>query len=725
MGHVQNARVRRTETGSERGAVTSGLSLGLKSSTTALRSSRWGRWGLLTLGGLAFYLALGAVFTNKPGILVQGIVVGGLTALIAFGISLIYRANRIVNFAQGDLGGFPAAFAVLLIVGPGWPFFAAFGAGLLLALVVGVLVEILVIRRFANAPRLILTVATIGLAQLFAGISVVLPRAFDLTIPPQRYPSPFDFKFFISPITFSGADVVAMLAVPIAILALTWLLQRTDIGIAIRASAESADRASLLGVPVGQVRIVVWVLASVLAFVAMFLRAGIFGLPIGSVLGPTVLLRALAACVIGRMENLTVIFIACAGIGILESAVVFTEQNTLLVDPIVFVALLVALLFQNRDKLSRFTEASSWQSASAVRPIPRELARLPEVLWGRRAFLLLGLGLAAALPVFLDDGDVNRAAGVVIFGIVAISLVVLTGWTGQVSLGPVAFMGIGAAVGGVVTSTWHWDLSLSLVIAGLVGTALALVVGLPALRVRGLLLAVVTLSLALAVSSYALNRSYVGWLPEGRVPRTPLFGRIIVESETRYYYLCLAVLVLVLAMVSALRSARTGRVLIATRDNERATQAYGVNTTGVKLTGFAVSGFLAAMAGALYIHHQQALGVSAYEAEDSIRVFTMTVIGGLGSVPGALLGAVYVQATSWVQGVVPDGYEALVGFLGTGIGLLFVLMLLPGGLGSLIYFVRDRLLRFVARRRGIIVPSLVADVRQDDTFRIPDSSEVA
>jgi branched-chain amino acid transport system ATP-binding protein len=150
-------------------------------------------------------------------------------------------------------------------------------------------------------------------------------------------------------------------------------------------------------------------------------------------------------------------------------------------------------------------------------------------------------------------------------------------------------------------------------------------------------------------------------------------------------------------------------VLVATRENERATQSFGVNVTRAKLTGFAFSGFFAALAGGLFVHHQQSLGVTAYAPEESLRAFTMVVIGGLGSLPGALLGAVFVQSSEWFRNVWPTDLRPLMAFLGTGVGLLVVLMALPGGLGSLLYRARDAALRRIAARRGILVPSLIAD----------------
>ena len=663
--------------------------------------------------GLVFYLALQWFWPAPLGVYVQGVVIGGLTSLIAFGLALTYRSNRIINFAQGDLGGIPATLAVLLILGPGVPYLLAFPVGLAAAIVLGAFVELVFIRRFFKAPRLILTVVTIGVSQILAGVTTALPRLIGYDGSTQTFDSPFSFDFNIGTVVFQGNEVAAMLVVPLIIVALAAFFRYTSIGVAVRASAESSDRAALLGVPVKRIQTIVWVITTTLAFVAIFLRAGIIGLPIGSVLGPTILVRALAAAVIGRMERLPTIFAASVGLGVIESAIVYTSGRAFLVDPILFVIVLGALLLQRRGKTSRVDDdqTSSWQAAREVRPVPRELIRLPEVRIGRAALTTLFALLLVALPLVLSDGQVNLAGVVITFALVGISMVMLTGWAGQVSLGQVGFLAVGAAVGGYLTATRGWDLSLAMVAAGLAGAAVATAIGLPALRIRGLFLAVVTLAFGLAVSSWGLNRTYVHWLPEGTIPRVDLFGRIAIDTENRYYFLCLAVLGLVIAAVRGLRNSRTGRVLIAVRENPRAAQSYGVNATTAKLVAFAFSGFVAALAGALFVHHQQALGASFYTVDQSRKAFIMVVIGGLGSVPGAILGATFILGVNYFRDVFPSVVRPYLEFFTSGVGLIFVLLLMPGGFSQAFYGIRDRLLRAVADRRGLVVPSLVADVR--------------
>lgn len=663
---------------------------------------------------LLFYFLQQRLWPAPIGVVVQGLIVGGLTALIAFGLALVYRSNRIINFAQGDLGGVPASLGVLLILAWDVPYLVAFPTALAAGVALGAVVEFVFIRRFFKAPRLILTVVTIGVSQILAAIAFVLPRLFDLDRPGEDFPSPVGLDFSVGNVVIQGNEIIAMALVPVVIVALIAFLRYTNVGIAVRASAESADRAALLGVPVKRLQTIVWVVATVLATVAIFLRAGILGLPLGSVLGPTILVRALAAAVIGRMERLPTIFVASLALGVLETTILYSTTTAFIVDPVLFVVVLVALLFQRRRQVSRVDDdqTSTWQATREVRPVPRELASLPEVRWGARAMTWGVALLLVALPIVLSEGQVNLAAVVMIFAMVGLSLVVLTGWAGQVSLGQFAFVGIGAAVGGYVSSVWRWDLSLALLLAGLAGAVAAMVIGLPALRIQGLFLAVVTVAFALATYSYFLNREFIRWVPESRgVERSPLFGRIAVNTEVRYYYLTLAALGLTIFAVRGLRRSRAGRVLIGVRENQRAAQAFGVNATAAKLTAFAIAGFIAAFAGAVLVHHQQGLATSSYSVDVSRRVFIMVVIGGLGSIPGALLGATFIQGVDYFRNVFPEPVRPYLQFLTSGVGLIVVLLMLPGGFGSVWYGARDRLLRAIADRRGIVVPSLVADSR--------------
>ncbi len=297
------------------------------------------------------------------------------------------------------------------------------------------------------------------------------------------------------------------------------------------------------------------------------------------------------------------------------------------------------------------------------------------------AAVLLGVVL---IPLLLPEDRVKLCATIGIFAIIGVSLVVLTGWAGQVSLGQMAFVGLAGAFAGTVATRWHWDTALILIASGVLGALATVAVGMPTLRARGLAFAVMTLAFALACSNYLLNTGYSpirSWIPKGHVERTEILG-ISLRSETRFYALVIAMLAFAIVAVRGLRSTRTGRVLISVRDNERAAESYSISARSTLLLAFAASGFLAGMAGALFVLQQQALDHGAFEPAEGLRIFAMVVVGGLGSISGAVLGAVFVYGAKWF---LPQQWS----LLSTGAGLLLVLMLLPGGLGAAAGDVRD------------------------------------
>jgi branched-chain amino acid transport system permease protein len=672
-------------------------------------------------------ISLQLVFFPLPsGVFVRGVIVGAVTALIALGMALIYRSNRIVNFAQGDLGAAPAVLVFLLLSEWGWPYPLAVASGAMTAFALGGFVELTVIRRFFRAPRLVLTVATIGLAQILTGIAVLLPMWWDTRLLSPRIADPFELRFVIGDTIFRANSLIALVVAPTVMVLLALFLRATRVGIAIRASADRSDRAALLGIPVKRLQTLVWAVAGLLAFTATFMRAGILGLPVGSVLSLGLLLRSLTALLLGGLTNLPVIGACAVALGVLELGVDWHAGSDLPflgvqappLDAILAVVVVCALLLRRRNAgRSDLDDQSSWQAADEVRPVPPELARLPEVRWSRWGLTALVTTVALVLPHLLPVDRSLKASAVLIYAILGLSIVVLTGWAGQVSLGQVAFFATGAATAAWMSQTWQLDMAVTVLLAGGIGAVAAIAVGLPALRFKGLYLAVTTFAFALATTSYLLNRRSFDWVPSQRITRRPLFGHIDLSSATATYYVMLAALVLAVIALRGVRNSRTGRVLVAMRDNERAAQAFGISALRAKLTAFALSGFLAAAAGALFVHHQGAFGEVPYQPAQNLAVFAMVVVGGVTSLGGALLGALFFQGTGWF---LPLDWQ----FLASGFGVLLVLLLMPGGLAGLMISIRDHGLRWVATRRGIVVPSLLADSRvvEDDDDAEPEAT---
>ena len=234
------------------------------------------------------------------------------------------------------------------------------------------------------------------------------------------------------------------------LLGLVAFFRFSAIGVALRASAENADRASLLGIPVRRLQSVVWGLAGSLAFVAMFLRIGVDGPQLGQVLDPTLLLSALGAAVIGRMERLPTITLSAIGLGIVSQAARFHYSSEAYRSVVIAVIIAFALLVQRSTSLSRLTSAatSTWQETREVRAIPAELRNEPAVRiarWVLGGLLLIALVL---IPIVLPGNRVELVTVIGIYSLIGLSLVVLTGWAGQVSLGQMAFVGFGVRAGG-------------------------------------------------------------------------------------------------------------------------------------------------------------------------------------------------------------------------------------------------------------------------------------
>ena len=190
---------------------------------------------------------------------------------------------------------------------------------------------------------------------------------------------PFDITTQIGGVTFDDNDLMVLIVVPLLLGGLAWFLRATRVGIAIRGVAERSDRASTLGVPVGRIQTTVWVITTVLAFATVFLRAGVISVPIGSALGITVLVRALAAAVIGRMESFPRITAAALGLGVVEQAIVYDTGRDIYIFPVIFVIIVVAVALNRRQRGNRVDDdiVSTWQAVREIRPVPAELRGCP------------------------------------------------------------------------------------------------------------------------------------------------------------------------------------------------------------------------------------------------------------------------------------------------------------------------------------------------------------
>ncbi len=672
---------------------------------------------------------LGAFYT--PQLLLDGLVTGFVSGLLALGIVLVYRATRVINFAVGNMGLVGAGLLVLMTAQYNVPYWLAVVVALAAGTLYGAAIQLTVIRRLFNAPRVIVLVATIGIAQLSLAIGIAYP---DIDKPGARFPRAIGSEVDIGSVRISGAQLSILIVVPLVTALLAWFLTRTTFGKSVKASAENADLARLNGISPKQVSMFVWAAAGALSTLSLALMAGQTGATTDlATLGPSTLVRALAAAVIGGMVSFPRAFIAGAVIGVVEAVVRFNflDQPGLM-DFLIFLAVLVAVYFQSRQGAS---ETQAFSFTPKRRPISD---RLRTVWWIRnidRAALALLVLAGIALPLVVTQPSRHLLyTTILVFALCGLSLTILTGWAGQLSLGQMAFAGIGAYLAAAfhrgITVDIGWgdtrvidagvtgmNFGVSVVLAALVVAGLAVLIGIGALRVRGLLLAVSTFAFGLAASQYLYRRPLLSADFGTSVPfqRTDVFGIDLREQRT-FYYLVLAVLVLTIIVTARLRQTGVGRTTIGVRDNPEGASAYTVQPTRVKLRAFALAGGIAGLGGALLAGALQTVQLNLFfGVQDSLLLVSIVVIGGLGSTVGPVLGSL------WVIGL-PAFFPGndLVPLLTSSIGLLLLLLYFPGGLVQIAYSVRDKLIGVAERRLGpepelparSLPPSLTSSTRE-------------
>ncbi|HTZ08923.1 MAG TPA: ABC transporter permease [Acidimicrobiales bacterium] len=699
----------------------------------AVRGPSWparaGRW---LAAAAAFVAVVELVFGLSAPDFISGLALGSLYGIIGVGIVLIYRTSRVINFAAGAVGAIPAVIALVLVLDDGAGYLTVLPIVLVGGPLLGLLTD-LVMRRFDAVPRLIATVMTIAVAQSLAVLGFFVPVWLGQSAKDQGTAVTTPWQHLVwhtsrgQPL-LTGNEIAAFATVVVVTVGLAAFLRLTRLGIALRASAENADRALLLGIPVRRVSAVAWSLAGLLAALAIYVQAPLIGTPNDATLGLDTLLYALAAAVVSRMERFGVALAAGMGIGVLITATIIQSGDNSIASSIMVLVILGALLTQPR-RTARALDAGEgrWQTVKQYRPVPAQLRALPEVAAVRWGGVGLAVAVMVALPYVLGADNSAYLVLLPLYGIVAVSLVVLTGWAGQISLGQFGLVGASAGVAGGLVANHDIDFFAALGLGIVVGVVAAVLVGLPALRIQGLYLAVTTLAFGYAVPNYILNSHY--WLgahilPSGlaaHLDRPVLYGRIDLAGDRAFYFVCLVFLALVMLAAYAFRRNRSGRVLIALRDNERAATAFAVHPARTRLAAFAISGGIAGLAGVLFAYAQQNVVPGTYEPEASLTIFLAVAIAGISSVSWSVVGAMAIEAAVVFGPRVYDLFhsttiETTLPLLLTGPLLLVNAYFNPGGTAEVGMQVRDDWLRRVARRRGIAVPALA---HEDDTATGP------
>jgi sulfate-transporting ATPase len=632
--------------------------------------------------------------------LIIGIGAGATYALFAQGAVLIYRGSGLVNFAQGAIGTFAAYIAFVdLQQDQGWGTVPALVVGVIVAGLVSLAFQAVILRALRRAAAIVRVIATIGLLGLLQ--AVVLARYGAANQPVSSYLPNDVFKW--GGITVQE-ERLFLIGITLVVTFALWAWTRySRIGLAISASAQNERVVQTLGWSPDRLAALTWTLGGFLGGFAAVLAAPLTGLS-ATTFTVVVTVAGLGAALLGGFQSFPLTLVGGLIIGIGEAMATLyggditrwlhQGQITGLNRLPAFLVIFVVVVVRGRGLPLRSHVAQ----------------RLPKL--GTGGINVRGVLLASSIALVLLYGVMDETWAQATYlslatGVMVLSIVVLTGYAGQISLAQWALAGIGALIAGRFV---HAGLSveLSIVLGILLTIPVGLVFALPALRTRGVNLAVVTLGLGFLVSEVVFaNPSYLGSRLDGgtRIGRIKLFG-IKVDAFNHpqaWATVCLIAFVLLALLVANLRRSRTGRRLIAVRSNERAAASLGISVFGVKLYAFAVSAGIAAVAGILVAFRGQVIQYTDFNVFASINSLGYAVIGGLGFVLGAVFAAPFAIGglgtrviEDWLN--LGDEWELIIGSL-----LVFVILIAhQNGIADVVTHNRRlwETLRLVPRRKG-------------------------
>jgi branched-chain amino acid transport system permease protein len=575
--------------------------------------------------------------------LIVGLGAGAAYAALAMALVTTYRGTGVINIAQGAMAMW-AAFVydelrrqgdlVLPVgridLGGGLQVWPALLTGVAVAAALGLTLHVAVFRPLRSAPPLAKVVASVGVAITLQALVVLRFGTGRRAVPPALPDDPVrigSLSFSEDRIWFAG--VVAIIAL------LLWAYGRsTRSGLATRAAAESERGAILLGWSPDRLAAVTWVLAAVVGGTVAMVVAPSVGLdPVSWTL---MVVPGLACALVGRLTSVGVACAAGLALGAVESEITFLSSKdwwpgwaTVGVAETVPLLVIVVALFVLGPRLPGRGSAA----VDPLPPVPTPRVRPP---------LVAGLVVAGFAVLLLTDGSYRF--GVItsmIVALMALSLVVLTGFVGQISLAQAAFAGSAGFVLSKIGTGLPFPLSL--LAAALAATALGLLVAVPALRVRGVQLAVVTLAAGVAIEQLVFQNPKLtaaggNLIPDARILGVDLAVRRGAElARWQFGALVLVVLTLAALAVANLGRSGTGRALLAVRSNERAAASIGVDVAAAKLLAFGVSAFLAGLGGALIGYSRGQLSADSFGVSVSLTLLAFAYLGGITSVGGALV----------------------------------------------------------------------------------------
>ncbi len=620
-----------------------------------------------------------------------GLGLGAIYALAAQGIVLVYRGSGVLNFAQGAMAAV-GAYAYVEATDGGFPTWLAVVTGVAAAAAVGVSTQVLIMRPLRRASPLTRLVATLGLLTVLQAGMIGWPFNFGAQ---QRFVDGFLPSGVFEPFknVAVSSDRIWLLGIAVVLSTVLWALYKfTRFGLATRAVAENQEAAASLGRSPDLIATVNWAAGAGLAGLAGILVVPIIGLSVNQVL--LLLVPALAAALVGGFTSFPLTLLGGVLIGVIESELTSNANwiPELLKQPgwsksVPFIVIIAVLVFRGRALPLRGTVLDRMPRLGTGRIRLPVLAVVLAFMWVELNHLVTVFGYAG-----FHVNWVNTVTTTMVVATISLSLVVVTGYTGQLSLAQYALAGTGAYVasraasGGELLSTFSFgrvSFGVALILGVLCAIPVGVLVGLPALRTRGVNLAIATLGLALLIERVVLgNADYTGGFAGTVVKPPSLFGIDLdpITHAGRYATFCMVMFTIAALAVANLRRGRAGRRLVAVRTNERAAASLGIGVIGAKLYAFGLSAAIAGLGGILLAFQSRSVLFAQFNVFASIQVVVQTVLGGIGFIGGALFsglialgGSLTFAIQAWV------GAADLAVVLATGIFLILDLILFPDG----------------------------------------------
>lgn len=618
---------------------------------------------------------------------IVGIVTGSIYAIAATGLVVTYTTSGVFNFAHGAIGMVAAFLYWQVKEDWGWGTWPALLAVLFVfAPLFGLVLERLLMRPLAGKPTGVSLVVTVGLLVLLYGMATriwpgTVIRRTDEFLPNSR--------FILAGVSVSAHQVIVLLVTAAVAVGLRLVLFRSRAGVAMRAVVDNPELAELNGALPERVSQLAWVLGVMMAALAGVLIAP--GRSYNHLFLTLLVVNGYAAAIFGRLRNLPMTFVGALllglgeayligysqrftfGVGILGTGGILAELLPVLTT--VFLFAVIVLMPQSRLQVGRVAGA--------------KVPRVPGLTTSLRRGAIF-VAVAALVSTVLPETKLFDASTGLVVGMVMLSLVVLIGYAGQISLCQYTFVGVGASVMGKYFASGSL---LGLVVATVVAAAFGAVVALPALRLRDIYLALVTVAFALFGERLLFDHPKV--FDRGAtltLSRPSLFG-IDLDSE-RAMFIFLAVCFAAMAvLVLSVRRGALGRRLAAMNDSPAACMTLGLNLVQSKVTVFAISAGMAGFAGGLFGMLRTSVSANDFVLLVSLNTFLLAMIGGITTVTGALIGGMVLPFLDPnLQGM----------FIGLG---AIVISRLPNGFAGILYGIPDRL----HRPRSALVPSVSED----------------